>query len=298
MAITVLGGLLSATLSLLHLTPFSGFFFISYFAPLPLFLIGLGIGLRPLYGAGLVATLIVFLLEAPMLGAEFFVFSVLGPTFLVNRTLLNRKKSSGEVVWYPSSFLLRDLTLASCLVMPLALGVYFYLSEGGDLHVLIKNLIKTFDPEGHIRDAEALLTKLFSLLPGFFALSWTMMMLINGAIAQGILIRNNKNLRPSPSFENLEMPKSFLIALGISFILSMVGIGYVELFGKNAVLVLIFPFFVIGLGLVHRWLRKTSFATVGLTIFYLVLLFLLWPALFVILLGILKPWIEKSVSQN
>jgi len=295
---TVLGGVLSAALSLLHMFSYPGLVFISYLATLPLFLVGLGVGLWPLYGAALIATLFVLFIEGPVFAAEFFVFSALGPAFLINRALLNRKKSSKEVVWYPSSFLLRDLTLASGVIMLLALGVYLYMMQGNDVHALVKTLLETFDPQGHLKDAEPVLIKIFPFLPGFFAFSWAIMILINATLAQGLLIRFKRNLRPSPTLENLEVPKSFLILLGLSIFLSWVGVGSLELLGKSATCVLILPFFFVGLGVVHRLIQKTPFATVGLTIFYIVLFVFLWPALFVILLGILKPWIEKKISPN
>lgn len=298
MAISVLGGFLSATLSILHLTPFPGLILFSYFAPLPLFLIGLGIGLRSLYGAGLIAAGLVLLLEGPFLAIQFFIFSFLGPAFLTNRALLNRKNSSGKLIWYPSSFLLRDITFASGIVMLLALGTYLYFTYGESTHTLVKNLLETFDPQGYMKDAEPILVKIFPFLPGFFAFSWTIMMLVNAALAQGFLVRFKQNIRPSPSLEGISVPKSFSIALGISFILSLIGVGYVELLGKNVTFILAFPFFFMGLGVVHAWLRKTSHPTVGLTIFYLALSFFIWLALLIVLLGILKQWIEKRILPN
>ncbi|MBI2707377.1 MAG: hypothetical protein HYX35_03575 [Proteobacteria bacterium] len=292
--LTVLGGLLSSALGVSYLLPFPGFVLFSYLAALPLFLLGLGVGLRPLYGAGVIATLLTFLLESPLSAGEFFFFSALGPAFLVNRALLNREKSSGEISWYPASYLLRDFTFVTGFVMLLALGGYFYLTEGGDPQTLIKTLLNTLDPEGHMRDAQPILVKIFPVLPGFFAFSWGIMMLVNGVLAQGLLVRFNRNLRPSPSLENLSVPKSFLIAFALFFLLSFVGVGHLEILGKNGAFVLAFPFFLVGLGLVHRWLHKTSYALVGLTLFYFLLGLFLWPIVFVILLGILKPWIEKS----
>ena len=111
MAITAGGGLLSATLALFPMTFLPSLALLSYFAPLPFFLLGLRNGLRPLIGAGLFATAIVFLFQGPLLTAEFFLFSVLGPTFLVYRALINWKNTSGKTIWYPPSFLLRDFTL-------------------------------------------------------------------------------------------------------------------------------------------------------------------------------------------
>ncbi len=298
MAMTIMGGLLSATLSFLHLLPFPGLIFLSYFSTLPLFLIGLGIGLRPLYGAGLVATFLILLVEGPLSTGEFLIFSVLGPAFLINRALLNRKLSSGKITWYPSSLLLRDLTLISGVIMLLALGIFFYLTNGENIHTLIQKLLKVIDPQGHMKSIEPVLVRVFPLLPGFFALSWMGMMLINAVLAQGLLVRFNWNLRPSPSFEDLKVPQNFLIFLGIFLLLSIIGIGFIELLGKNAIFILVFPFFLVGLSLIHHWTNKSPFRTTILTLFYFLLFVFVWPVLIITLLGILKPWVEKLPSLN
>lgn len=298
MAITALGGLLSATLALFPLAFSANFAFFSYFSPLPFFLLGLGVGLRQLLGAGFIATAFVFLFGDPILTTDFFLFSFLGPAFLIHRVLIHRKKTSGEIVWYPPSFLLRDLTLFSGIIMVFALGVYLYLIQSGNIHILTKSVINTFDPQGHIKNGETLLLKIFPFLPGLFTFSWMLMMLFNAAIAQGFLTRIKANLRPTPSFKALQIPKSFLIVLGLSLLLSVIGVGTLELLGKNAALTLSFPFFLGGLGIVHYLFQKTSFAKVGLIIFYCVLLLFLWPAILVIFLGMLRPWIEKPTTAN
>lgn len=292
------GGLASATLSLLYLLPIPGLAFLSYFSPLPFFLLGLSSGLRPLYGAVVIATLLVCLIGGLFTGGEFFIFSGLGPAFLVNRALLNRKTASKKRAWYPASFLLRDLTLSSGLVMLLGLGVYLYFTHGGDTQIFVKMLLKNLDPHNQIREAEPLLRTILPLLPGFFALSWAVMMLINGSLAQGVLVRFQRNLRPSPSLKTLEPPKMFLILFGLALLLSLIGVAPLELLGKNTAFVLAFPFFLIGLGFVHGWFQKTPYATISLTFFYFFLLLLIWPALFVVLLGILKPWIAKSPHSS
>ncbi len=294
LVLILLGSFLSTLLAVSSLLSLPGIALFSYLASCPLFLVGLGLGLRPLCGAGAIATLLVFFLGGPLVAGEFFLFSVFGPAVLVSRALLNRTKSSGEMSWYPSSYLLRDFTCAMGVVMLLALGAYIYLTQGGDPHALVKTLLQSLDPQGQIKEAETLLVKIFPFLPGFFAFSWGIMILINAALAQGLLVRFNQNIRPSPSLKNLAVPRSFLIAFALFFLLSFVGVGYLELLGKNGTFVLAFPFFLIGLGLIHRWLHKTSYALVGLTLFYFLLGLFLWPIVFVILLGILKPWIEKS----
>lgn len=298
MAITLLGGLLSATLSALPLLNIPGLVFFSYLTCLPLFLVGLSLGVRPLLGAGLLASVLLLLFEGPYLAGEYFVLSFLGPAFIVSRTLLKRKKKSGEVVWYPSSLLLRDMTLAAGFVMLMALAVYLYLTQGGDPHLILKPLLNTFDPQGHLKEAESLILKILPFLPGVFAFSWSVMMLLNAVLAQGLLIRFNRNLRPAPSSSNLNVPNGFSIVFGLSLLLSYIGVGSLEILAKNAAFVLVFPFFLVGLSLVHIWIHRTAYPTAGLVIFYSLLLLLFWPFLIVILLGILKPWIEKSISPN
>lgn len=289
--ITALGGFLSATLAFLPVWgPFFALF--SFFVPLPFFLLGLGLGLRPLLGAGLFAIAFVFLFTDLVLTTEFFLCSFLGPVFLVQRALLNQKQSSGEIVWYSPSFLLKDFTLLSGIVMTVALGVYLYLVQNGGIDAMLRIL----DSQGHIK--KDVFMQLLSFLPGFFTFSWMLMMLFNAAIAQGILTRIKANLRPTPSFKMIQIPKNFLIVLGLSLLLSYIGVGTLELLGKNATLTLSFPFFLSGIGIIHLLFHKTAFATVGLIIFYCALLLLLWPAFFVIFLGILRPWIEKFRMTN
>lgn len=298
MARTVGGGLISATLVLLPITFLPSFAFLSYFTPLPFFLLGLGSGLRPLLGAGLFATAIIFASQGPLLTAEFFLFSVLGPTFLVHRALISYKKASGETVWYSLSFLLRDFTLLSGIIMIFFLGAYLYLFQGQNIHTIVKTILNNFDPQGNIGDGEALLTKLFPFLPGFFTFSWMLMMLLNASVAQGFLTRIKTNLRPTPSFKNIHLPHSFLITLALSLLLSVIGVGTLELLGRNAALTLTFPFFLTGLGIVHYLFHKTSFAKIGLTLFYCFLFLFLWPALLVACLGMLNPWIKKFIPTN
>lgn len=296
--LTLAASFFSAILAVSYVLPFPGFILFSYLTPLPLFLLGLGVGLRPVYGAGLIATALVFFFAGSLAAGEFFLFSALGSAFLVNRTLLHRKDSSGKISWYPASFLLRDFTFACSVIMFLSLMGYIYLTQGQSPEMIVKSFFQPMVFQSHMEDAIPILAKLLPILPGFFAFSWGIMMLINGSLAQGLLIKFNKNIRPSPSLENLYLPNSFLIALSISLILCFVGVGHIELLGKNAAFILAFPFFLIGLGVIHRWFHKTSYPTLGLTIFYLLLGLFLWLCLVIILLGILRPWFKKTISKN
>jgi uncharacterized protein YybS (DUF2232 family) len=293
-----LAGLLSAALVLLPLVISPHLFFISYFVPLPFFLLGLSLGVRPLLTAGLLSILMVFLVEGPLLAAEFVLLSFAGPTLIIQRMLTSWKNRSGKTLWYSSEHIMQDCTLFAGIVMIVALGIYIYFIPDGNFHLLVKPFLEIFASHGQPHEIERLLNIIFPLLPGIFTVSWMIMMLLNMAIAQSILIHMKANLRPTPSLKTVRVPQSFLIVFALSMILSFIGVGSLELLGKNAALTLSFPFFIAGLGVVHALLGKTSFAKLSLIIFYAVLLTLFWPALIVLLLGVLRPWIEKEADKN
>ncbi|HBW25452.1 MAG: hypothetical protein A2X70_01950 [Alphaproteobacteria bacterium GWC2_42_16] len=289
----IVGGLLSATLSFSHVVFHPGLVFVSYLGTLPLFLIGLGVGPYPLYGAAIFASSLVFMVEGLFSGGEFLILSALGPIFLVNRVLLHKTKAN-KTYWYPASYLLRDLTLASTLVMALSLGFYFYFTFGETPSSFIAKFLKAFDPEGTMKGAEPVLLTLFPFLPGFLAFSWSLMMLINGALAQGLLVRFHRNLRTSPSLQDLLAPKYLSFFLGLSFFLAFFGVEILGVIGKNFTVIFLFSFFLVGLGQSHVWIHKTSFPIFVLTLFYFCLMVLIWPVFIVCLIGILKPWLDKT----
>ena len=297
LAVIVGGGFLSAALALIHFLPFPGLVFFSYFALLPLFLLGLGVGLRPFYGASLLATLLVFIGGGSMAAGEFFLLSVFFPGMLITRILLNRTTSAGNISWYPASLILRDFTLLSLCIALLGFGFYIFLLHGRDIQTVVQPFFAAMDPQGHLGDIQPVLIKLIPVLPGLFAFSWCVMVLVNGALAQGLLVRFQHNLRPSPSLRSLTISPSFMIAFGVCLLLSVVGVGYIDAFGKSGSFVLSFPFFFVGLGMVHQWLNRISYPTLWLTLFYLSLCFLFWPIILVVLLGLLRPWLEKFLSS-
>ena len=180
-----------------------------------------------------------------MVGGQFLLLALLGPIFLINRALLHRTRASGEITWYPAPALLKDFILAIGLVMLIAFGVYLYITQG-DPHLYVHKLLEILDPQGQIQEAETFFSKILPVIPGLFALSWGITIFSNGIIAQGLLIRFKKNVRPTPSLETLHLSKVFSIAFVLFLILSFVGVGYIEILGENAALVLAFPLFSYG----------------------------------------------------
>lgn len=290
---TALAGLTSAAFALVNFLPLPGLIIFSYFSALPLFLIGLAAGMPSFYGASLSATLLVFLGGGALAAGEFFLVSVFFSGILISRALLNRQTSTGKPSWYPSSLLLRDFTLICLFICFLGCLLYIYLLHGRDVQLVLQPFFEKLDPEGQLQVSLPLLIKNLAVLPGIFAFSWGVMTLLNGAIAQGILVRYQRNMRPSLSLKSLTIPFGFMIAFGLCLLISVVGGGGVDVFGKSGACVLALPFFLIGLGMIHQWVALTSRSTLLLTLFYVFLAFLFWPTMLVILLGLLRPLLEK-----
>lgn len=191
------------------------FYFLAYlscfsgFSPLPLFLLGLGKGLRPLYAAGLLATALlgffIFLfngLNFYLLYSiiSFFVFSLLGIFILVNRALLHYKIASGEVIWYSSSSLLRDFVLLSLVIFCLQLGKHLYWHPLTLLDVFGETFSRTIENQ----EDPKLISRIFeNFVIVFDIFSWIFKMIINGLLAQWILVKFKLNLRPSFAAEKI-----------------------------------------------------------------------------------------------
>ncbi len=293
--LTTLGGFLSAAIALIPLLPFPILVLLSYFAPLPLLLVGLGVGLRAFYGAGLLATSLILLSGDFLSAGQFFLFSALCPGILLSRILLNRPTSSGKVSWYPSPLILRDFTFLLGAIAVCAFGCYVYTVQTGYLQTLLQPLLTLLNSQGQARE---IFLHLVPFIPGLFAFSWGMTLLVNGILAQGLLVRFQHNLRPTPPLTTLQAPLSFTIAFGVCILLSLVGVGYVDAFGKTGALVLAFPFFLIGLGIIHQWLYRTTYSTLWFTLFYVSLILLTWPIVFAVLLGLLRPWLTKLMPSH
>ncbi|OJW47177.1 MAG: hypothetical protein BGO67_03625 [Alphaproteobacteria bacterium 41-28] len=116
----------------------------------------------------------------PFRAFPFFIFSVLGPFVLVNLALFQHTNTSGEVEWYPTSSLSRDLVLLAFVVYGMDLcrqiALHVYTANGTDIDWPV----------------------FFSVIAIKF---WVIKIFICGIFAQWILIKLKCNLRSSISSE-------------------------------------------------------------------------------------------------
>ncbi|MGQ0663205.1 MAG: DUF2232 domain-containing protein [Pseudomonadota bacterium] len=285
-------GLVSSLLYATLLTGSLGAYLLAYLAPLPLFAAGLGIGVGGAAIAALTATLAAAVGGGFTFGLIFLIVNV-APALLVTRqALLNRRDGAGQVEWYPPGPLVAWLTgFAAAVLISLVLLVA---GEPGGLEGFIRDFLDTglraLAPAGTPPDAVTqFTTALARIFPGVVAVSWLVMIAINGALAQGLLVRFGRNRRPSPEVSDIELPSWMLGATAISAIGAFMP-GLAGFLGGNLLLILGLAFTFAGLGVLHAIARNWRNRLMWLTAFYIFILVFGWPVVLVAALGLIEPW--------
>lgn len=291
LTIATVAGLLTGGL---YLSVMGGpaFILLQYLTQLPLFLVGLSLGFVPALVSSGVALVIAVVTDAT-LGLVFFI-GYIGPTLLVTRrALLNRPVKGHEREWYPSGRLLAEVTIY--VLMIFALGVIWFSNQDGGLAGVIERslteLLSVLGTEVAQSTSESLGSYLF-IVPGLMGVSWVIMIVLNGALAQWLLSRSERNLRPSPTFGEINLPTWLSYMLGMSALLAFWGEGVLAFAGGSMVMILMTPYFFQGVGVVHQWSRRSTSSTLILVAFYLLIVVLQWPILLVVGLGVADQWVH------
>ena len=291
LTIATVAGLLTGGL---YLSVMGGpaFILLQYLTQLPLFLVGLSLGFVPALVSSGVALVIAVVTDAT-LGLVFFI-GYIGPTLLVTRrALLNRPVKGCELDWYPPGRLLAEVTIY--VLMIFALGVIWFSNQDGGLAGVIERslteLLSVLGTEVAQSTSESLGRYLF-IVPGLMGVSWVIMIVLNGALAQWLLSRSGRNLRPSPTFGEINLPTWLSYMLGMSALLAFWGEGVLAFAGGSMVMILMTPYFFQGVGVVHQWSRRSASSNLILVAFYLLIVVLQWPILLVVGLGVADQWVN------
>jgi hypothetical protein len=291
--IALAAGGLSAVVSLTFLTGSPGGFLFVYVAPFPLFMVGLSLGA----GAGIIASASGMVMAAVLGGAFaallFGVIHALPAWLVVRQALQNHPRADGSLAWYPPGFVLSGLAvLTTVLFAAAAIAIW---GAGGTLTETISaNLEQTLTsimPSVPIAHRQALLAGIIPYFPGLVGVAWIITTAINGTLAQALLKRTGKNLRPSPYFADLDAPDWLSWAIAASAVVALIGPGDLGYVGRNVVMILAVPYFFMGLSVVHALARRLNFPGTFLAAFYLVLIISVWIAVLVACVGAIEHWL-------
>ena len=286
--IALLGGVASGLLYATAVVGTLGALILALLAQLPLFLVGLGLGAAAGATAGLAGLVSVALFAGLGPALNFALVNGLPVVFAVYLALLSRTAEDGAVEWYPAGRLVTWLAVYAAAIFLMAV-VFFSGGEGG-LEAILRDLLGAVArrwtggaPDGE--QLEAALVSLARMMPAMAVASWLMVVAVNGALAQALLHRFGRNLRPAPRIAELTVPRWLGGAVAGAAVLGLLGPGGIAFSGQNLAVILALPYFFAGLGVLHTWIGRMGAGVFPFVVLYgFLLLLVLTVSLVAILL--------------
>ena len=103
---------------------------------------------------------------------------------------------------------------------------------------------------------DALVDQVAPLFPGFSAVFWLTTLIANAALAQGLLVARGWNRRPKPLWSLVRLPSWFDWPLVGAAVLALASSGDIAYVARNVAVILLTPYFLVGLAVVHRIARR------------------------------------------
>lgn len=284
-------GLASAVLYASALSGLAIGLLVTYLAQLPLFIAGLSMGTMAVAIAGGVGTAALVVMGGTMPGLLFALSTALPVTILVQLALRVRTWTDGRDYWYPAGNLLRGTSLWCVLLLVGAAAGFALFADGiaAAVSAFVGNIGEMIKQTTGQDTMPLVINQLAYVLPGITAWSWMLMATVNGLLAQAIVKRVNRNLRPSMSMSEIEIPLSWASLFGVMVALSYVLSGDLGFMTANLAMILAYPLLFQGLSVVHAALASFGAWTVGYIAFYVMIIFFGWLALAIVALGMAEP---------
>jgi hypothetical protein len=292
-AIAAGAGALSAGLYLSTLLGSIGAIILAYLSTLPLFATGLALGLWPVLTAATTGVVITGIVDTPLTALLYGALSAAPVAWMIHLALLSRSSPDGAE-WYPGGRLATWLAAIASGYFVIALVVLSG-DEGGLRGRIDSFLTMIFEriaqrPVAEIEGAEGLIASWEPLFPAFVGLSWMIMMVVNGVLAQGLVSRFGRNLRPAPLLKALQLPRMLAYALAGALATSLVP-GTVGYAGTTIAIYLLVPYLLLGLATVHALAARLPTPQLVLVVFYFTLvMFGLFALASIAGLGLIEQW--------
>jgi hypothetical protein len=119
---------------------------------------------------------------------------------------------------------------------------------------------------------------------------WLLLIAGNAALAQGVLVRFERNLLPSLPMASLDLPSAVSTAFAAALAAWLFGPGQVAFIGGNLAEILVVPLTLGGLAVIHMAVRRHPARLLMLIGVYVVALFL-WPIVPIVAIGVIDEWV-------
>lgn len=214
---------------------------------------------------------------------------------LVRQALLSRKTADGSIEWYPPGPLVLWLTAVGLLLLVFSMLSFFLFAEGPSLEAIftqqMSDVLRQLLPEAEEAQLQEAAAAAAQIGLGAALDSWLMVVAANGILAQGVLGRFGRNLRPAPDITEIELPHWLGVALAVTALVALLAPGDVGFIARSLLMVLLLPYFFSGLAVVHAACRNRGPRTVLLVLFYSILVLFAGSAALVAGLGLLDQTI-------
>jgi len=275
-----------------------------YLAPLPIFLIGFGLGIQPALVAGLVGSLALFAISGALFGLGYGVTLAAPAGILIYFALLSRdtgqpgaadQSAQPDIEWYPPGKLVIWAAVMAGVLTALTIPIFGLDADSyyTALQTMIENTVLK-DIENNLPtplDAEqmlALTAFLVRALPAVTSVIWFLAIVLNMWVAGRLVELAGRSLRPWPRIETMSYPQEFSFAFVATLILSMMG-GIISVIATGFAGAFIMAFVLMGLAVIHSLTRATQFRPIILSMLYMGLLLFGWIALIIATIGIGEP---------
>lgn len=266
-------------------------FVLPFASPLPLFLVGFGLGLSLAVVAG-AAALVTSVLIGAWPGLIICALTVVAPVLvLVRHALLARPDEQEQLEWYPVGML--AVWLAGVGVSLVAIGVALAAATPEGAQGWIESRLTEMITQFGFANVEEQVAFLAPTAIGLAVASWLILLVVNGSLAQNLLVAGKRNIRPQTDLAMFRLPNWMTGAAAAAMALGMLGTGDIAFLGWNLLVVFLIPFFLSGLAVVHVVSRRWPGRPVLLLVFYFVLVLFNWlisPLL--TLCGVLEQWLD------
>jgi len=269
--ITLAAGAISGLLYASAVGGTLGAIMLALLAMLPLFLAGLALGNKAAGIAAIAGLVPVALIAGLAPAANYAVATAVPAAMVVRFALLSRQAADGTAEWYPPGTLVTWLSLYAAGIFLAA--VVFFLGVEGGLEGLLRALLgavaeqmSTGAPAGG--NLAAVLDALAPMMPGMAAATWLLVVAGNAALAQALLVRFGRNMRPSPNIATIAVPTWLVTGVAVGAAVGFLAPGQFGFVGRNLAMILAVPYFFVGLAVFHAWVQRTGVGNFAYFVFY------------------------------
>jgi uncharacterized protein YybS (DUF2232 family) len=244
-------------------------------APLPLYLIGLSLGERAASICGAAAAMIVVAVSGGI-GAVVYIMTHAAPAWLISwkaAIFQETTDASGATVrtWYPPGLLVAWLTAPPIAMLVLVFS--YGLLSGDGFHDLVarymepvmeairsapRETVPGLPDKPTDQQMAAIETIIVHFVPVTVALVSMLTSLANALLAQGLLTRSAKNIRPAPQMSEIDLPRWLIVAFAVCFPIYFLIGGNIGFLAITIAGILAFPIFISGLGVAHTLAERSK----------------------------------------